>query len=76
MARAERTAQRFYSLSTQILRECKQYVDPLEATQRGTLGVMPWLSWFLTCLLRDITELLARGILGAWKAGRCTDWSN
>ena len=54
LARAEGTAQRFYSLSAQIQRERKQYYAQLEATQRGTLDVTPWLAWFLACLLRAV----------------------
>ena len=46
--------QRFYSLSAQIQRERKQYYDQLEATQRGTLDVTPWLGWLLGCLLRAV----------------------
>ena len=38
LARAEGTAQRFYSLSTQLQRERKQYYDQLETTQRGMQG--------------------------------------
>ncbi|WP_138512916.1 Fic family protein [Rhodoferax bucti] len=62
LARAEGTAQRFYSLSAQIQRERKQYYDQLEATQRGTLDVTPWLDWFLACLLRAVQG--ADGLLG------------
>ena len=54
LARAEGTAQRFYSLSAQIQRERKQYYDHLEVTQRGMLDVTPWLDWFLACLLRAV----------------------
>ena len=54
LARAEGSAQRFYSLSAQIQRERKQYYEQLEATQRGTLDVTPWLDWFLGCLLRAV----------------------
>lgn len=65
LARAEGTAQRFYSLSAQIQRERKQYYDQLEATQRGTLDVTPWLGWFLSCLLRAVqgAEGLLAGVL-------------
>ena len=65
LARAEGTAQRFYSLSAQIQRERKQYYDRLEATQRGTLDVTLWLDWFLACLLRAVQGadgLLAGGL--------------
>lgn len=54
LARAEKSAQRYYSLSTQIQRERKAYYDCLEATQKGNLDVTDWLEWFLACLLRAI----------------------
>nr|WP_295774626.1 Fic family protein [Rhodoferax sp.] len=54
LARAEGTAQRFYSLSAQLQRERKDYYDQLEATQKGPLDVTPWLNWFLGCLLRAV----------------------
>ena len=54
LAHAEGSTQRFYSLSAQIQRERKQYYDQLEATQRGTLDITPWLVWFLACLLRAV----------------------
>lgn len=65
LARAEGTAQRFYSLSAQIQRERKQYYDQLETTQRGTLEVTPWLAWFLACLLRAVqgADGLLEGVL-------------
>ncbi|MDG5974531.1 filamentation induced by cAMP protein fic [Hydrogenophaga taeniospiralis CCUG 15921] len=65
LARAEGTAQRFYSLSAQIQRERKQYYDQLETTQRGTLDVTPWLGWFLACLLRAVqgADGLLAGVL-------------
>lgn len=65
LARAEGTAQRFYSLSAQIQRERKQYYDQLEATQRGTMDVTPWLDWFLACLLRAVqgADGLLAGVL-------------
>lgn len=54
LARAEKSAQRFYSLSAQIQREREEYYDRLEATQKGDLDVTTWLEWFLGCLLRAI----------------------
>jgi Fic family protein len=54
LARAEKSGQRFYSLSAQIQRERKEYYDRLEATQKGDLDVTTWLEWFLGCLLRAI----------------------
>ena len=54
LARSERTAQRFYSMSAQIRRERKDYYDILERTQKGTLDVTTWMEWFLGCLGRTI----------------------
>ncbi|PSJ17144.1 Fic family protein [Nitrosomonas supralitoralis] len=54
LARAEQSAQRFYSLSAQIQRERKDYYDMLEHTQKGPLDVTDWLEWFLGCLVRAI----------------------
>ena len=52
LARSEKTAQRFYSMSAQIREERKAYYDILEATQQGDLDITPWLEWFLGCLDR------------------------
>ena len=54
LAQAEKSTQRYYSLSAQIQRERKDYYDRLEATQKGDLDVTAWLEWFLACLLRAI----------------------
>jgi len=58
LARSEHSAQRFYSMSTQIRHERNDYYDILERTQKGTLDITPWLEWFLGCLGRafDGTE--------------------
>jgi Fic family protein len=53
LARAENSAQRFYSLSAQIRKERDAYYALLEATQRQADGdVTAWLRWFLACLDR------------------------
>lgn len=52
LARAEGTAERFYSMSAQIRTERKTYYDMLERTQKGGLDITPWLSWFIGCLDR------------------------
>jgi Fic family protein len=54
LARAEQSAQRYYSLSAQIQRERKAYYDQLEATQKGDMDITHWLQWFLGCLLRAV----------------------
>ena len=54
LARSEKSAQRFYSLSAQIQRERKEYYDLLEQAQKGDLDVTEWLAWFLACMGRAI----------------------
>lgn len=54
LARADGTQDRFYSLSSQIEAERKQYYDQLEKQQRATPDITNWLSWFLDCLGRAI----------------------
>jgi Fic family protein len=56
LARADGTADRFYSLSSQIEAERKQYYEKLEAQQRATPDITGWLSWFLDCLGRAISN--------------------
>jgi Fic family protein len=65
LARAEGTAQRFYSMSAQIQQERRTYYEVLERTQRGTLDITPWLTWFLECLGRalDRTESTLAAVL-------------
>jgi len=52
LARSEKNAQRFYSMSAQIREERNAYYDILEATQKGDLDITLWLEWFLGCLDR------------------------
>lgn len=52
LARSERSAQRFYSMSAQIRVERSAYYDILEATQKNGLDITSWLTWFLDCLDR------------------------
>jgi Fic family protein len=54
LARSERSAQRFYSMSAEIRRERNAYYTTLEHTQKGTLDITQWQEWFLSCLDRAI----------------------
>jgi Fic family protein len=54
LARADETAQRFYSMSSQIRKERNTYYDILEKTQGGTLDITEWLLWFIACLDRAL----------------------
>ena len=54
LARADGTKERFYSLSSQLEAERKDYYSELESAQRGDLDITRWLAWFLGCLGRAI----------------------
>ena len=56
LARSDGSAQRFYSMSSQILEERKGYYGVLEKTQAGSLDITEWLTWFLGCLDRAIEQ--------------------
>jgi len=56
LARADGTTERFYSMSSQIEAERKDYYLQLERGQRGGLDVTPWLEWFLGCLGRAVNK--------------------
>jgi Fic family protein len=55
LARADESAQRFYSMSAQIQKERSSYYRILEMTQKGTLDISGWLEWFLECFERALT---------------------
>ena len=54
LARADGTADRFYSMSAQIEAERNDYYATLEHCQRRGLDITRWMSWFLGCLGRAI----------------------
>lgn len=54
LALSDGSSQRFYSLSSQILIERKDYYERLETSQKRTLDITSWLQWFLECLGRSI----------------------
>jgi Fic family protein len=61
LARSDGMAERFYSLSSQIESERKEYYEKLEASQRGGLDITLWLGWFLECFERVLMG--AEGLL-------------
>jgi Fic family protein len=65
LARVEDSAQRFYSMSSQIRDERKGYYAILESTQKEGMDVTKWLGWFLDCLARAIDKAneLTAGVL-------------
>lgn len=54
LARADGTAERFYSMSAQIEAERKEYYRRLENSQREDVDITFWLEWFLECLGRAV----------------------
>lgn len=54
LARSDEQTNRFYSMSTQILKERNSYYEILEKTQKGAMEITNWLEWFLNCLLHSI----------------------
>lgn len=56
LARADSIPDRFYSLSSQIESERKDYYDQLERQQRSSPEITGWLEWFLDCLGRAISS--------------------
>ncbi len=63
LARADQSKLRFYSMSSQIEAERKDYYQHLETQQRGSLDITAWLDWFLSCLSRSLTH--AESVLSA-----------
>jgi len=54
LARADKSSQRFYSLSSQFLKERNDYYNVLESAQKYTGQIEYWLSWFIGCLTRAV----------------------
>lgn len=54
LARDEDGPERFYSLSSQIMAERREYYEVLKAAQAGAGDITGWLKWFLECMNRAI----------------------
>jgi Fic family protein len=54
LAKADMSPHRYYSLSSQIHLERKEYYRALEKAGKGGLDITLWLEWFLACLYRSI----------------------
>jgi len=50
LARSDNSPQRFYSLSSQMLLERKEYYSILQKVQHEDGDITEWLKWFLNCL--------------------------
>lgn len=56
LAQADGAQDRFYSLSTQIEAERKDYYKRLEEQQKASPEITHWLDWFLDCLGRALSH--------------------
>jgi Fic family protein len=56
LARADKSKERYYSLSSQIFVERKQYYAILQKVQHINGDITEWLSWFLNCLKNSLIE--------------------
>ena len=77
LARADRTTQRFYSISAQIMKSRKGYYDILESTQKGSMDVTQWLVWYferMTEALEVTDEALSKILVKAkfWELHKTT----
>ncbi len=65
LARADKSNQRFYSMSAQIRKDRKGYYELLENTQKGNLDITAWISWFLQSLINALksTDSILRKVL-------------
>lgn len=54
LAQSDESNQRFYSMTAQIRKERKRYYEMLERTQRGSLDITGWISWFMDCLIQAL----------------------
>lgn len=65
LARSENSAQRFYSLSNQMLVDRKRYYQVLQKVQYSQGDITEWLSWFLNCMYQTLitSEKITQKIL-------------
>lgn len=80
LARADRTNQRFYSMSSQIMKLKKGYYDTLESTQKGSLDISQWLVWYFERLadaLEATSETLSKILVKAkfWELHKNTHFN-
>lgn len=80
LAQSEAQAIRFYAMSASILDDRAGYYRILESSQKATLDITDWLTWFLQTLLRSLQQAIARieSVLGKsrfWQAHRESELS-
>ncbi|WP_413792834.1 MULTISPECIES: Fic family protein [unclassified Pseudomonas] len=75
LAQGEAQAIRFYAMSVSILDDRAGYYRILETSQKATLDITDWLTWFLQTLLRSLHKAMTQieSVLGKtrfWQAHR------
>ena len=80
LARADRTNQRFYSMSSQIMKSKNQYYNILESTQKGSMDISQWLVWYFERVIEALEateETLYKIMVKAkfWEAHRSTQFN-
>jgi Fic family protein len=81
LARADRSNQRFYSMSSQVMKSKNGYYNILESTQKGNMDVTPWLVWYferLTDALEVTNDTLSKVLMKAkfWERHKSTLFSD
>lgn len=80
LARSDHSKERYYSMSSQILVERKQYYETLQKVQHSSGDITDWLDWFLHCLKNSLiaTESILQKILRKtdfWKIHENTEFN-
>ncbi|WP_435038165.1 Fic family protein [Pseudomonas neuropathica] len=80
LAQGEAQAIRFYAMSASILDNRSGYYRILESSQKTTLDITEWLTWFLQTLLSSLQQAITRieSVLGKtrfWQAHRESELS-
>jgi Fic family protein len=80
LAQGEAQAIRFYAMSASILDDRSGYYRILESSQKATLDITEWLTWFLQTLLSSLQQAITRieSVLGKtrfWQAHRESELS-
>lgn len=60
LSRADQTSQRYYSLSSEILKHRKDYYEHLEQAQKSGMDITPWVCWFLQTMKGALETAMQR----------------
>lgn len=58
LAQDEKNATRYYSMSSAIMQDRKNYYECLEKSCRGDMEITGWLIWFLTCFQQAVKQAI------------------